>query len=50
VPSDGDGHSQSIAVTVGFLFSAAELETAVRLKQNIVHMVWIDSSCLHKLA
>ena len=28
----------------GFLFSAAELETAVRLKQNLVHMVWIDGT------
>ena len=28
----------------GFLFSAMELETAVRLKQNIVHMVWIDGT------
>src|SRR5437667_2175311 len=34
----------SISGDGGFLFSAAELETAVRLKQkqNIVHMVWID--------
>ncbi|MGF6754780.1 acetolactate synthase AlsS [Paraburkholderia sp. GAS42] len=28
----------------GFLFSAMELETAVRLKSNIVHMIWIDGS------
>lgn len=28
----------------GFLFSAAELETAVRLKCNLVHVVWIDGS------
>jgi acetolactate synthase I/II/III large subunit len=26
----------------GFLFSAMELETAVRLKCNLVHMIWID--------
>ena len=25
-----------------FLFSAMELETAVRLKCNLVHLVWID--------
>lgn len=34
----------SISGDGGFLFSAAELETAVRLKQNIVHMVWIDGA------
>jgi acetolactate synthase-1/2/3 large subunit len=28
----------------GFLFSAMELETAVRLKCNIVHMIWIDGT------
>ncbi len=28
----------------GFLFSAMELETAVRLKANIVQLVWIDGS------
>jgi acetolactate synthase-1/2/3 large subunit len=28
----------------GFLFSAMELETAVRLKCNLVHIVWIDGS------
>jgi acetolactate synthase I/II/III large subunit len=28
----------------GFLFSAVELETAVRLKCNFVHLVWIDGS------
>jgi acetolactate synthase-1/2/3 large subunit len=28
----------------GFLYSAMELETAVRLKANIVHMVWIDGT------
>jgi acetolactate synthase-1/2/3 large subunit len=27
-----------------FLFSAVELETAVRLKCNFVHLVWIDGS------
>jgi acetolactate synthase I/II/III large subunit len=34
----------SICGDGGFLFSAAELETAVRLRQNIVHMVWIDGT------
>jgi acetolactate synthase-1/2/3 large subunit len=34
----------SISGDGGFLYSAAELETAVRLKQNIVHMVWIDGT------
>jgi Thiamine pyrophosphate enzyme, C-terminal TPP binding domain len=29
----------------GFLFSTMELETAVRLKLNLVHMVWIDETC-----
>lgn len=28
----------------GFLFSAQELETAVRLKSNFVHVVWTDGS------
>jgi acetolactate synthase-1/2/3 large subunit len=28
----------------GFLFSANELETAVRLKAHIVHMIWIDGT------
>lgn len=28
----------------GFLFSAMELETAVRLKSNLVHIVWRDGS------
>ena len=32
----------SISGDGGFLFSAAELETAVRLKCNLVHLVWID--------
>jgi acetolactate synthase I/II/III large subunit len=34
----------SISGDGGFLFSAAELETAVRLKSNFVHLVWIDGS------
>jgi acetolactate synthase-1/2/3 large subunit len=34
----------SISGDGGFLFSANELETAVRLKSNIVHMIWIDGS------
>jgi acetolactate synthase-1/2/3 large subunit len=34
----------SISGDGGFLFSAMELETAVRLKANIVHMVCIDGS------
>jgi acetolactate synthase-1/2/3 large subunit len=34
----------SISGDGGFLFSAAELETAVRLKCNLVHLVWIDGS------
>jgi acetolactate synthase I/II/III large subunit len=29
---------------VGFLYPAMELETAVRLKANIVHMVWIEGT------
>jgi acetolactate synthase I/II/III large subunit len=28
----------------GFLYSAMELETAVRLKSDLVHMVWIDGA------
>jgi acetolactate synthase-1/2/3 large subunit len=28
----------------GFLFSSMELETAVRLKCNLVHMIWIDGA------
>lgn len=32
----------SISGDGGFLFSATELETAVRLKCNLVHLVWID--------
>ena len=34
----------SISGDGGFLFSAMELETAVRLKSPIVHVVWNDSS------
>ncbi|HUO09395.1 MAG TPA: acetolactate synthase AlsS [Phycisphaerae bacterium] len=34
----------SISGDGGFLFSGAELETAVRLKCNLVHLVWIDGS------
>jgi acetolactate synthase-1/2/3 large subunit len=34
----------SISGDGGFLFSANELETAVRLKAHIVHMIWIDGS------
>jgi acetolactate synthase-1/2/3 large subunit len=32
----------SISGDGGFLFSAMELETAVRLRCNLVHLVWID--------
>ena len=32
----------SVSGDGGFLFSAVELETAVRLKCNFVHLVWID--------
>jgi acetolactate synthase-1/2/3 large subunit len=34
----------SISGDGGFLYSAMELETAVRLKASIVHMVWIDGT------
>ena len=34
----------SVSGDGGFLFSAAELETAVRLKCNLVHLVWIDGT------
>jgi acetolactate synthase I/II/III large subunit len=34
----------SISGDGGFLFSANELETAVRLRSHIVHMIWIDGS------
>src|SRR5207244_9733146 len=32
----------SISGDGGFLFSANELETAVRLNSHLVHMIWID--------
>ena len=32
----------SVSGDGGFLFSAAELETAVRLKANLVHIIWND--------
>jgi len=34
----------SISGDGGFLFSSMELETAVRLKANIVHLIWIDGT------
>ena len=34
----------SISGDGGFLYSAMELETAVRLQANLVHMVWIDGT------
>ena len=34
----------SISGDGGFLFSGMELETAVRLKSNVVHMIWIDGT------
>ena len=34
----------SVSGDGGFLFSAVELETAVRLKCNFVHLVWIDGT------
>jgi len=34
----------SISGDGGFLFSANELETAVRLRSHIVHMIWIDGT------
>lgn len=34
----------SISGDGGFLFSAMELETAVRMKLNLVHMIWIDGT------
>jgi acetolactate synthase-1/2/3 large subunit len=34
----------SISGDGGFLFSSMELETAVRLKLNFVHMVWINGT------
>jgi acetolactate synthase I/II/III large subunit len=34
----------SISGDGGFLYSAVELETAVRLKCNLVHLVWMDGA------
>jgi acetolactate synthase I/II/III large subunit len=34
----------SISGDGGFLFSAMELETAVRLQSHLIHMIWIDGS------
>ena len=34
----------SISGDGGFLFSGMELETAVRLKSNLVHLIWIDGT------
>jgi acetolactate synthase I/II/III large subunit len=34
----------SISGDGGFLYSAMELETAVRLNANVVHMVWVDGT------
>lgn len=34
----------SVSGDGGFLFSAVELETAVRLRCNLVHLVWIDGA------
>ena len=34
----------SISGDGGFLFSAMELETAVRLQSNLVHTIWIDGT------
>ena len=34
----------SISGDGGFLYSAMELETAVRLRANLVHMIWIDGT------
>jgi acetolactate synthase-1/2/3 large subunit len=34
----------SVSGDGGFLFSAQELETAVRLKCNFVHMIWTDGT------
>jgi len=34
----------SISGDGGFLFSGMELETAVRLKSNLVHIIWMDGS------
>lgn len=40
--ADPGGKVISVSGDGGFLFSAVELETAVRLKCNLVHLVWID--------
>ncbi len=39
-------HEKTISISGdgGFLFSAMELETAVRLKCNLVHIIWIDGT------
>ena len=39
-------HEKVISVSGdgGFLFSSMELETAVRLKAHVVHMIWIDGT------
>ena len=37
-----DCKTLSVSGDGGFLFSAMELETAVRLKCNLVHMIWSD--------
>ena len=42
--ADPGGKVISVSGDGGFLFSAVELETAVRLKCNFVHVVWIDGS------
>ena len=42
--SNPRGKVISVSGDGGFLFSAVELETAVRLKCNFVHIVWIDGS------
>jgi acetolactate synthase-1/2/3 large subunit len=34
----------SISGDGGFLFSSMELETAVRLKAHVAHMIWIDGT------
>src|SRR5260370_34793149 len=34
----------SISGDGGFLFSGMELETAVRLQPNLVHMIWVDGT------
>ena len=34
----------SISGDGGFIFSGMELETAVRLKSNLFHMIWIDGT------